>query len=360
LLLLNLTVYGFRNLVEQTLSFGEGLQVFVGPNAQGKTNLLEAIYTLVVGRSFRPVEESVLVREGASGFRLSGKVERRAGEMKVVLVYNKEKRAKTVEVNSQPLKRIIDLWGEAKAVIFSPQDVQLIKGPPMVRRQFLNRFLGQASPTYRHNLLRFSLALKQRNAILKKLSRGESEESLLIWEEAFVNFGQAVVEERAKKIEILAEKANSAYEQIGAGDQRVIIKYRPSSQNLARDISLSRQKEILQGSSLFGPHLDELEIYLDGKEAKSFSSEGETRALSLAIKLAEWELVKEETGEEPLLILDDALSELDERRQVALLSLLSGYPQTFLSLVSKRFLPDPFSSTAEVFYVQAGEARKSA
>lgn len=360
MILLNFSAYGFRNLVEQTLSFEKGLQVFVGLNAQGKTNFLEAIYTLLAGRSFRPVEDSDMVQDGALGFRLSGKAERKDGEVRLTLVYNKAKREKTVEANAQPLKRIIDLWGEAKAVAFSPQDVQLIKGPPSLRRQFINKFLGQSSSLYRHNLLRFSLALKQRNALLKKISRGEKEESLNAWEETFVSFGQKVIEERAEKIERLSFKVGYLFEQIGIGGGRVTIKYRPSSQNLNKDINLYRFKEVFQGISLFGPHLDELEIFLNGKEAKFYASEGEMRSISLAIKLAEWESIKEETGEEPLLVLDDALSDLDEKRQVALLSLVSSYPQVFLSLVSLKFLPDPFLNKAEVYHVQAGQARKGA
>lgn len=359
MVLKDLSVYGFRNLKEQTISFGEGLQVFYGANAQGKTNLLEAIYTLVAGRSFRPVEESALVKNDCSGFRLSGKVCRRFGEIKIVLVYNREKRIKTVEIDSQPLKRIIDLWGEVKAVVFSPQDVQLIKGSPAVRRQFLNRLIGQISPIFRQNLLKYSLALKQRNAILKKLSRGEMGEGFQEWEEAFVDLGQKIIDERARVIQLLSQKADSAYFRLGTVNQGVSIRYCPSSVELARDINQSRPREIFQGVSLFGPHLDDFEVFLGGKEAKNFSSEGETRALSLAIKLAEWDLIKEETGEAPLLILDDALSELDEKRQVSLLSFLRDYPQVFLSTVSRRFLPDPFLSTAEVFFVDDGEARKS-
>ncbi|MCR4428101.1 MAG: DNA replication and repair protein RecF [Caldiserica bacterium] len=359
MVLKDLSVYGFRNLKEQTLSFGEGLQVFVGPNAQGKTNFLEAIYTLVAGRSFRQVEESALVQNGSSGFRLSGKISRRLGEITILLVYHKEKRDKTVEIDSQPVRRIIDLWGEAKAVVFHPQDVQLIKGPPALRRQFLNRLLGQSSPIYRQNLLKFSIALKQRNAMLKKLSRGETGEGFGEWEEAFVDLGQKIVDERARAVQLLSQKADRAYSKLGKESQEVSIRYRPSSSELARDIIQSRPREILQGASLVGPHLDDLEVFLGGKEAKSFSSEGEIRGLSLAIKLAEWELIKEETGEAPLLILDDALSELDEKRQVSLLGFLRDYPQVFLSTVSRRFLPDPYLSTAEVFFVDAGEAQKS-
>jgi len=360
LILVNFSVYGFRNLVEQTLSFERGLQVFVGHNAQGKTNFLEAIYTLLSGRSFRAVEDSDLVQDGALGFRLSGRAKRGDGEVHLTLVYNREKREKTVEVNSQPLRRIIELWGEAKAVAFSPQDVQLIKGPPAGRRQFINKFLGQSSPVYRHNLLRYSLALKQRNAILKKISRGGREESLGVWEETFVSFGQKVVEERAEKIERLASKVGIFFEQIGMGGKKVSIKYRPSSSDLGKDLNLYRPKEVFQGVSLFGPHLDELEIFLNGKEAKYYASEGEMRSISLALKLAEREFIKEETGEEPLLVLDDALSDLDEKRQVALLFLVSNYPQTFLSLVSLKLLPDPFLNHAEVFHVQAGQAHRGA
>jgi len=359
LLLLELALYGFRNLKEQSLSFGEGLQVFLGSNAQGKTNLLEAIYTLTVGRSFRAVDDSILLQEGAPGFKLTGRIGRKSGELKITLKYDAEKRVKTAEANSQPLRRIVDLWGEVKAVVFSPLDMQLVKGPPMARRQFINRFLGQASGSYRHNLLRFSYALKQRNAILKRLLSGEKGEGLEVWEEAFINFGQAVIEERMRKIKRVGEVANDVYLKIGASPKKLTIKYKPASADLASDIRVNRPREIMQGTSLFGPHLDELEIFLDGKDARAFSSEGEARSLALALRMAEWRFVKEESGEEPLMILDDALSELDEKRQVALLSLLKEYPQVFLSTVSKRFLPDPFFSEAEFYHVQAGEARKS-
>ncbi len=358
MLLLQLAARGFRNLKEQTLGFKGGLQVFVGANAQGKTNILEAIFCLASGRSFRSIDDTALLQNDAPSYLLEGLVARESDRIKVRLSYARDGRRKTAEINSLPLRRAADLWSEVKAVAFSPADSQIIKGPPLLRRRFLNRFLCQASPRYRFTLLRFGQALRQRNFLLKEERRGGRGESRPAWEEAYTNFGQALVEMRERQILSLESAARGFYSRLGMDEGSLGLRYAPSSRNLREDLRKNQSKELWAGTSLCGPHLDDIEICLGGKEARVYASEGEARIAALALRLGEWDSLLRETSEAPLLLLDDALSELDEKRQVALLGQLVQCPQVFLSAVSAKFFPDPYSKEVQFFFVQAGEAKK--
>lgn len=358
MVLLQLATRGFRNLKEQALVFNEGLQVFVGANAQGKTNLLEAIFCLLTGRSFRSVDDAALVQSETPSYFLEGLVARKSDRVKIRLTYAREGGRKTAEVNSLPLRRVADLWSEVKAVAFSPSDSQIVKGPPLLRRRFINSFLCQMSARYRLSLLRFGQALRQRNFLLKGEQRGGKGEGRAAWEEAYIDSGQALIEMRAAQILSLERAARSFFSRLGMGENSLSLRYSPSSRDLREDLQKNQSKEILAGTSLYGPHLDDIEIHLEGKEARTYASEGEARVAALAVRLGEWEALFQGTGEPPLLLLDDALSELDEKRQIALLAQLVQCPQVFLSAVSAKFFPDPYSKEARFYYVQAGEAKK--
>jgi DNA replication and repair protein RecF len=361
--LTRLALYGFRNLAEQGLAFGDGLQVICGENAQGKTNLLEAIFCLTAGRSFRSADDQILVGQADSpnekvGYRLEGEIKRGNDTLHPLLTFDQETKRRTLTLNGAPLRRVMELWAEIKAVPFAPADSLLVKGPPLLRRQFLNRFLGQKSALYRYHLQRFSTALRHRNAILKAMHRGERGEGLETWNGVYQEVAQALVDERATAILLLAEATQSFYRSLSHDGEAVRLAYQPSSWEVAKDLISGAGREIAAGICLFGPHLDELEIRLSGRVARFYSSEGEARCLALALRLAEYRILCEDGGEAPLLLLDDALSELDRSRREALLSLLEPLPQSFLTTTTIDELPRRWREKVTIFDVQNGEIKK--
>ncbi|MCX5971079.1 MAG: DNA replication and repair protein RecF [Coprothermobacterota bacterium] len=361
--LTRLVLYGFRNLAEQRLEFGDGLQVICGGNAQGKTNLLEAIFCLTAGRSFRSADDQILVgqTEGPdekAGYRLEGEIKRRDDTLHPLLIFDQETKRRTFTLNGAPLRRVMELWAEVKAVPFVPADSLLVKGPPLLRRQFLNRFLGQKSALYRYHLQRFSIALRHRNAILKEMQRGERGEGLETWNRVYQEVAQALVDERAPAILQLAEATQFFYRYLSRDGEAVQLAYQPSSWEIGKDLAGGAGREIAAGTCLFGPHLDELEIRLSGRAARFYSSEGEARCLALALRLAEYQILCEDGGEAPLLLLDDALSELDGSRREALLSLLEPLPQSFLTTTTIDELPRRRREKVVIFDVQDGETKK--
>jgi len=361
--LTRLALYGFRNLAEQRLEFRGGLQAICGGNAQGKTNLLEAIFCLTAGRSFRSADDQILVGqpdgiEGNAGYRLGGEIKRRDDSLHLLLTFDQEAKRRTFSLNGAPLRRVMELWAEVKAVPFIPADSLLVKGPPLLRRSFLNRFLGQKSALYRYHLQRFSIALRHRNAILKAMQRGERGESLESWNGVYQEVAQDLVDERATAILLLAEATQSFYQLLSRDKQAVQLTYQPSSWEIAKDLVSGAGREIAAGTCLFGPHLDELEIRLSGRAARFYSSEGEARCLALALRLAEYQILCEDGGEAPLLLLDDALSELDGDRREALLRLIEPFPQVFLTTTAIEELPRRWREKVIAFDVQDGEIKK--
>jgi DNA replication and repair protein RecF len=354
LILTRLTLFGFRNLREQRLLFGEGIQLLVGGNAQGKTNLMEAIYCLSAGRSFRSADDSILVGEGVPGYRLACEVIRGGETLSLLLIYDRERRQKTLSLNQAPLRRVMELWAEIKAVCFIPADSQMVKGPPLYRRQFMNRFLAQRSALYRYHLQRFSVALRQRNAILRAMRRGERGEGMEVWTQQYAEEAQLLMEERDAAIRSLNESVGRQYQEISPEGGEVLLQYQPSSRELAKDLSIEMGREILAGTTLIGPHLDELAILLNGKPARAYSSEGEARSLALALRLAEYQILALDTGEAPLLLLDDAFSELDEKRREALFAILAPLPQVFLTTALPSGLPHWPGARVSEFRIRAG------
>ncbi|MEI6530488.1 MAG: DNA replication and repair protein RecF [bacterium] len=357
MILSSISAYGFRNCAAQNLRFGAGLHVLFGTNAQGKTNWMEAMFCLASGRSFRNVEDTTLCAVGAPGYALSGEVLRGQETLRLRANYDREKKRRSVELNGAPLRRVLELWAEVQAVAFTPADSQLVKGAPFFRRQFLNRFLCQTPGLYRFRLLRYSQALRQRNALLKRLRRGERAEGLDLWDAVYLEFGQPLVEARQAIVERLQQQVNEVYRRLSAGPKPVQIGYKPSSPNLAEELPRMRTREIAAGLSLLGPHLDDLTVTLDGKDARLFSSEGEARTLALALRLAEYSVLQEQSGEAPLLFLDDALSELDRERQGALLRMLVSLPQAFLTSASSAEILQ--GEEGQRLYVRAGQIRET-
>jgi DNA replication and repair protein RecF len=368
-----LRLVNFRNYGEEEFAPGGRLNLLLGPNAQGKSNLLEAIYLLATGRSYRGAPDGDLVRWGTGGFAIRGRVERTYGETTLEVSYQSDGR-KQIRVNGADLRRLSELFGYLTIVIFSPEDLQLVKGGPAHRRRFLDLELAQSDPAYRQDLIDYQQVLLQRNSLLRQAA---SPAELLAWNDQLVALGGRVQAKRARAVRRLSPLAGAAHRRITAGQEELRLSYLPAAgpgagrseageaeagwssedwrARLACQLKKVRAAELRRGLTLLGPHRDDLLLSINEAEARSFASQGQQRTAALAVKLSELAFLREETGESPLLLLDDVLSELDAERRRFLLEAAGEQTQVFVTTASPRALPPGLSEEAQVFGVRQGK-----
>ncbi|MGI8906050.1 MAG: DNA replication/repair protein RecF [Candidatus Sumerlaeaceae bacterium] len=345
-----LQVINFRNLENVRTEFSPGLNLIFGANAQGKTNLLEAIYLLVTGRSFRTASEREMipwVRDSYEATVVRARVEKRTGEERCLLTFNQSE--KNIFVNGEPISRLGDLIGRINAVLFTPADLELVRGAPAVRRRFLDIESSQVSRHYLYHLQRYDLALRQRNALLKQHAhRAQLRDELLVWDGQLAQHGSELIHFRRGMLQKLSDKAAKQYAMIASSQELLELVYRPSIAISAevfdasdapalvlRALTGSVEEDIRRGSTNLGPHRDDFDFMLSTHNARDYGSQGQQRSCVLALKLAELEYMEEITREPPLLLLDDLMSELDENRRAALLGSLTERVQTFLTATEK-------------------------
>lgn len=331
----------FRNYTNLNLSFSPGLNVVYGNNAQGKTNLLEAIYFLATGRSHRTSRDSELIQDGQTELLVQATVARSTGELFLELGYGLERR-KQLRINQIPEKRVARLVGSIAAVLFSPDDLQLVKGPPGGRRRFMDIELSQISQTYLHHLISYNKVLAQRNVVLKS---GHSDKALLeIYEQQLIEYGSQIVIRRREAVQTLSGIAERYHGILSEGKEHLRIVYQNSlgldaesqsyqvvADGLTAQFSERRSEEVRRQTTLVGPHRDDLSFFINEKDVRLFASQGQQRTVVLALKLAELEYMHEQIGEPPVLLLDDVASELDPQRRHYLLSTVQSGIQTFIS-----------------------------
>ncbi|HHW14304.1 MAG TPA: DNA replication/repair protein RecF, partial [Firmicutes bacterium] len=351
--------------------------LLVGENAQGKSNLLEAVYLLATGRSYRGAAEGELTRWGAAGFGVRGVVRRTYGEVVLEVSYQIDRR-KRVRVNGADVRRLSELFGYLTAVIFSPEDLQLVKGAPVHRRRFLDLELAQIDPAYRQDLIDYHQVLSQRNNLLKGASPAPGE--LAVWEEQLAAVGARIQARRSRAAAVLSRLAAEVHRRITGGREELRLTYLAAvgpgavripvvgegggaaewpaaefRQRLTEELARVRPAELRRGMTLLGPHRDDLLLEIDGSLARSFASQGQQRTAALALKLGELEFMQAETGEYPLLLLDDVLSELDEGRRRFLLQAAGERTQLFVTTTSLRSLPPGEIQRAALFSVRQGK-----
>jgi len=332
----------FRNWAALEWEPAPGLNILSGANAQGKSNLLEAIFFLATGKSFRTPRDAELARFGTAAFAVGGRIVKASGETSLVVRWEAP-RGKTLTLDRTEHLRLAELFGEVTAVIFSPEDLTLVKGPPQVRRHTLNLLLLQTSRAYYHHLREYNRALSQRNAALKHLPpTAGSELALAAWEEELAGHGAEVILRRARALAELARWADARHRELSGG-QPLSVNYLPNvpfpagaalpaiAAALAAELAQRRREELRRGITLSGPQRDEITFSVAGRELRSYGSQGEQRTAALAWKLAEVEYIKAATGESPLLLLDDVYSELDPERRTYLTRHAAQGGQTFLT-----------------------------
>ena len=344
-----------RNYAELDLSPGAGVNVFIGANGQGKTNLLEAVAMLALSSSPRARRDAELVGPVGPASRIEAEVETGSlrRELAIALDVDGERARRTIEVDGNR-RRAFDLPGNFRVTLFWPDDLGLVKAGPELRRRFLNQTLVQVEPGYARALAGLRRVLEQRNSLLKRMAAGEGGEATLeAWNEELVKIGTAIVDARAKAVAELGPSANRRHRQIAAGE-RLEIRYLGPPEDLAQAVHNSLGEDLRRGSTTVGPHRDDLQVLLDGQEARSFASQGQQRTAVVSLKLAEAALIEARTGEKPVLLLDDVLSELDGGRRAALLNEVADGGQVIITAVEAGPFPPALMARAMVWSVEAG------
>lgn len=327
----NLTLKNFRNYDAESFSFFDGVNVIVGRNAQGKTNCAEAAFLLATGFSPRVTKDKQVVKYGCNQAEISAEAISSYGKVGVKMTFFAHDKKK-MTVNGVEIKRVADLMGNVFAVFFNPDELKLIKESPDDRRRFMDVSISQRSKGYYNSLLRYKKIVAQRNNLLKEEDQDLILDTLPVWDEQLSFYAADIIFERNLFCERLLPLASAAHSYLTDGAEELKIeytgKYKGDRSNIQKEyfdhISENYTRDIAVGYTLSGPHRDDLKISINGEDVRAFSSQGQQRTAAISLKLAELEIFKEKFGEYPLLILDDALSELDFGRQKKLLKKLDG------------------------------------
>jgi DNA replication and repair protein RecF len=353
----SLKLKNFRNFAQGDLALGDGTTVLYGGVGEGKTNLIEAIFFLSVGRSYRTSETHHVISWGKSEAYLRGEGGGAEGDVAVAVKVTKT--GKRFELNGENNKRAIDLVGGLRSVIFHSEDVQIIAGPPLARRRYLDLAISQASRNYAHNLRDYYRILKQRNSALLKRGADVAE-----WDEQLSLIGAWITRVRAKVISEISGPAGEVFHTLAGGDHKLEIKYVPSGETdagrLRERISKAINIDIYRGATTIGPHRDDIKLLLSGADARHFASSGEKKTVALALKLAEVEFMRAATGEAPILLLDDVFAALDLKRSRALLNLAEAGSQCIITLTDPEPFKGEFGSGAKLHEVSKGRVAQAA
>lgn len=317
-----LTVRQFRNLNEVDLLWGEGFNIIWGDNAQGKTNLLEAVYLLGHLKSFRGARTAELIQEQMEAARLAGRLTR--GNVQHRLEITLEKHGQTPRLDGKPVQRLSQFLGTLRPVLFTADELMLLKGSPAGRRALLDRAVLQADPGYLDRVQAYQRILRQRNQLLRERADAET---LAPWNEALIQSGARIREDRCNYLAGLQPVLAGIGREIADHDECLTLHYpaetdKPVQESLRRELALVLPRERLLGQTLAGPHRDDPEPLVDGRPLKQYGSQGQHRSFLLAFKAAQLINLEERLGEPPLLLLDDLASELDARRQASFFAFL--------------------------------------
>ena len=349
---------GFRNIESCDISFSAGVNLLYGKNAQGKTNAIEGIYLFARGKSFRAREDKELLGFGRDGFHLSLEYTDRDGSQSVEYSsFGREKRRKK---NGYTVKSVKEMIEGFRAVLFSPDDLKMVKDSPEVRRAFLNVAIGQINKIYIDDYARYKAALENRNCLLKNAQKtGYLDiDEIASWSYSMAEYASRIMtarKEYSKKLEVYA---NSVVFEISGGSEELTLHYDSDiccdiedreqiKKEYYRLLTENIEKERAAGVSLYGPHRDDLEIFINGISARSFASQGQQRSVVLALKIAEGEVCREAIGEYPVYLFDDVLSELDEKRKSYVLSRLND-KQIIITSCERDALSTPADLVIEV------------
>ena len=362
----------FRNYLSMNIDVHPSLNVLVGNNANGKTNIIESIFCLALGRSYRTKSDSECIMFGETATAMSCVVNKNDKNLDIMLgISNKGKSAKIAGVKKT---KLTDFVGELNVVLFSPEDLQLVKGSPSLRREFINREFYQFSRIYHKYYLMYQHLLKQRNSYLKDMRKNPKDEMSLAYLETLTSqlakVAIYITKERVSFVQDISKLTYKNMMNISNGQESLTIKYKSSvleslnivdvmdegftEENLTKVMMKKFFDDIMRGSTKIGPHQDDLEFYINDLDAKMYASQGQQRSIVLSLKLAEINYLKSKTGTYPVLLLDDVLSELDKNRQLKLLDAINENVQTFITTPSISDIKEDLLKKAKVFKIENG------
>jgi len=314
----SITLENFRNYEKQTIDFNKNINIIYGNNAQGKTNIIEAIFLCAYGKSFRAKKDADLIRfdENNASVELTFEKIDREGKLKAVI--NNEK--KVFFSNGVKLTKISDIVGKINVVIFTPDDINIIKDGPKERRRFIDMMISSLKPNYLHLLNLYNKVIEQRNNYLRQIKMENKSPNMLdIWDEQLADYSFKIYEYRSLYINKIAERIDGIYKNIVGNDKEsIIIKYissGKSKESFLEILKKSKEIDIKRGFTSTGIHRDDFILYINGRPAQVYGSQGQKRTLLLSLKMCELDIIKEEINDTPILLLDDFMSELDESRR---------------------------------------------
>jgi len=357
--LAHLRLRDFRNYARLDVDFAPGFNLLLGDNAQGKTNVLEAIYLIATLRSFRGVGGAQMVRHGQKGYFVGGKVVGQ-GEHDIKMYWSSQERS--LNLDARPVRKLTDYLGVLRTVVFCTEDLQLVKGVARARRRFLDLLLSQTHPTYLPLLQRYTQALRSRNALLKQPRPDPA--ALDGFSHELIKSGEEIIRLRRELVPKFSPLARLAYHRISGEAEELRLDYQPSvKQDFSVELAQSRQRESAYRSTLIGPHRDDLQLLLDHRSAAQFGSEGQKRTLAIALKLAQAEYLTGLHGSPPVLLIDDIMGELDAKRRSGFLPLLQrahqSHGQVFMTATEENWPEDP-GREAQRWLVSEGTLVKEA
>lgn len=363
MLIKTLTLEHFRNIDHLRLDASPGVNILIGENAQGKTNILESMFVLALMRSHRTHKDRELVGWDRERAVIDAEISRKLGDLRLHLVISGQ--GKKARINGLEQKKLSQFVGALNVVMFAPEDLEIVKGSPGIRRRFMDMEIAQVHPSYLHHLQQYQRIVAQKNNHFR--NAGAAGDLMLdVWNEQLARAGVKIIRMRQHFITKLQGWADQIHRGITGGREQLTVTYRPSvdfgdeeDETVLFDrfmvkLSQIKEQEIRRGACLIGPHRDDLSFAVNGKDAYAFGSQGQQRTVSLSLKLAELELIRSEVGEYPILLLDDVLSELDRLRQSQLIETFRGKVQTFITTTSIDSIEAASLKDARMFRVQAG------
>ena len=341
----------FRNFEELNIELNDVLNIFIGDNGQGKTNLLESIYLCSIGKTFKLNTENDLIKFGQNNFEIEILVNKGNNENKTINIAYSKNQKRIVKINGVKLDKNSELIGYMNNVIFTPDDLKIVKGSPNERRKFVNIDISQIKPKYKYLLKNYKKVILGRNNILKKLNINSNRDVLSIWDDYLIDIGSEISFYRNEYVNKLKQHASDIYTDISDNKESFDLSYKcdiGNVDNMSKEdikklyrlkIEKNIENDIFRKNSLYGPHKDDIMIKINNKDFKYFGSQGQQRSAVLAIKLAEIEIIKNEIGEYPVLLLDDVLSELDNKRKGFLIDYIKDI-QTIITSTDDTDLKD--------------------
>lgn len=366
-----LQLRNYRNYERLDISFDNKVNVIIGENAQGKTNLLEAIYLLAFTKSYRTSNDRELILWDEEFAIISGTINKK-NDRKIPLELIFHKTGKKAKLNRLEQDRLSEYIGALNVVMFAPEDLSLVKGSPQIRRRFIDMELGQIEPVYIYHLGQYQKILKQRNHLLKQLQHKNQPDTtfLHVLTDQLVTHAATILKKRFEFLKLLRKWAIPIHFEISRELEKLEIVYTSSVEVLEDDdegklkqkyidaFTNIEANEIRRGSTLVGPHRDDLIFYINNRDVKLYGSQGQQRTTALSLKLAEIDLIYEQINEYPILLLDDVLSELDDFRQSHLLSAIQGKVQTFVSTTTVDGINHDTLKDASIYSVEKGTIKQ--